>query len=588
MDIKLIHRYFTRLSKRLSEKQLMILIAVLIGITAGLAAFLFEAAVDSIKHALTSWVNIDSVNLLYLVSPAVGIILVTLFTRKVIRDNLSHGVTKILYAIGHKGSRLKAHNSYSSIVAGATTIGFGGSVGPEAPIVMTGAAIGSTIGRFFRMNYRNTTILLGCGAAAALAAIFKAPVTGVVFVLEVLMIDFTLLSIIPILIATVVATTVIYFFHGFDPVFTVELGRDAIRLSHLPYYFILAVGCGLMAHYIIVSSARIEGWFKKIRKQYQKWLVGGAVIGVLIFIFPPLYGQGYDSITHLLQNDMDALFGNSPFYGFKDNFWVATLFLAGILVFKSIAMSCTNAAGGVGGVFAPSIYLGAFTGFFLATLLNHFFGLNLPVVSFTLVGMAGVMSGSMDAPLTSIFLIAEITGGYRLFIPLMLVCAVAFGISYYFTPYSVYTRQLVLDGDLLTVNKDRALLFVELERLIETDFSVVDEDMTLGQLVEVVSTSRRNIFPVVDGRRCLTGVVTLDDIRQDMFNRGEYDTNTVLDYMFIPPARIVLGDTIGTVLEKFDRTNAWNLPVVDRQGHYQGFVSKSKIFSEYRNELCKV
>lgn len=575
------------MAKKLSERQLMIVIAVIIGIVAGLAAFIFERAVEGIRHLVTSWAKADSVNLLYLVTPVAGIILVSLFVKKVVKDNISHGITKILYAITHKGSKLKPHNTYSSIVAGATTIGFGGSVGPEAPIVMTGAAIGSNIGRIFRMDYRNITILLGCGAAAALAAIFKAPVTGVIFVLEVLMLNLTIRSIIPVLIATVVSTCMIYFMHGFEPVFAVDIAQKSISLGNMPYYFILALLCGVVSYYIIISSAKIESLFKKIERPYVKWIAGGSVIGILIFIFPPLYGQGYDSITHLLQGDMEGIFRNSLFYEIRDHFWVMTAFLCGILVFKSIAMACTTAAGGVGGVFAPSIYLGAFTGYLIATLLNHLFGLDLPVMSFVLVGMAGVMSGTMDAPLTSIFLIAEISGGYRLFLPLMLVSAVSYGISYYFVPYSVYTRELVMHGDLLALNKERSILFVELDRLIEKDFIPVDEDMTLGKLVEVVSDSKRNIFPVVNRENQLKGVVTLDSIRKDMFDRSIYNDTFVSDYMFRPPAKIVTGDSISRVLDKFDGTDAWNLPVVDASDHYIGFVSKSKIFSEYRNELSK-
>ncbi len=585
--LNVIHRYIMLLFKRLSERQLMMLIAFLIGIVTAFAAYLFEATVDEIRTVLTNWVNADKVNILYLVSPLLGIIIVTLFVKYVVKESISHGVTKILYAIIHKGSKLKPHNTYSSILGGAVTIGFGGSVGPEAPIVMTGAALGSNIGRFFRMNYRNTTILLGCGAAGALAAIFKAPIAGVVFVLEVLMLDITMLSIIPILIAAVTSTTIIYFMHGFEPVFSVTMGENAIRVAHMPYYLVLSVLCGFVAYYLIFTSAKIEKAFKKIKKQYQKWIIGGSILGILIFLFPPLYGQGYNSISNLINSDMPSLFQNTLFYSLQNSIWVLLAFLAAVIAFKSIAMACTNAAGGVGGAFAPSLFLGAFTGFFTATLLNYLFGLDLPVTSFTLVGMAGVMSGAMNSPLTAIFLIAEITGGYRLFVPLMLVSAIAFAISYYFSPYSVYTRELVLSGDTMAVSKEKAMLFIDTENLVEDDFTTVREDMTLGDMIDVVAQSRRNIFPVVNEARELKGVVTLDDIRQDMFDRSLYNRYYVYDYMTIPPAYIEWGEPISTILEKFDKTGAWNLPVVNEENRYVGFVSKSKIFSEYRNELQK-
>ena len=584
-DLTVLHRYLIRQAKRLSDRQLMIAVAFVVGIVSALAAYAFEHIVETMRKWLSELVNAESVNILYLVMPVIGIILVTLFVKYIVKDNISHGVTRVLYAITHSGSKLKGHNTYSSIVAGATTIAFGGSVGPEAPMVMTGAAVGSNIGRFFRMNYRNTTILLGCGTAAALAAIFKAPIAGVIFVLEVLMLNVNLFSIIPILISAVTSTTLIYFLNGFEPVFTVGYGDTLLSIDEMPYYVILGLFCGLVAYYLIASSAYIERTFKKIDKQYKKWIFGGSVLGLLIFLLPPLYGQGYNIISLLIGRDTDTLFNNTLFYSLRDNIWVLLAYSAAIMCFKSIAMACTNAAGGVGGAFAPSLFMGAFAGYFLANLLNAIFGLNLPVVSFTLVGMAGVMSGAMNSPLTAVFLIAEITGGYRLFVPLMLVSAMSFAISYYFSPYSVYTRDLVMKGDFTALSSERSMLFIDLAKLVEDDFSTVHEEMTLGDMVEVVSTSRRNIFPVVDEARHLVGVVTLDEIRADMFNRDLYNKNHVSDYMTTPPETITIDEPVSNVLSKFDSSGAWNLPVLSSEGKYQGFVSKSKIFSEYRNEL---
>ena len=563
----------------------MILIAFIVGVASAFTAYFFEIMVSRIRLRVTAWGGTESVNFLYLIMPLIGIILVTLFVKYVIRDNISHGVTRILYAITHKASKLKPHNIYSSIVAGATTIGFGGSVGPEAPIVMTGAAVGSNIARFFRMNYRNTTILLGCGVAGALAGIFKAPITGVVFVLEVLMISINMTAIIPVLIAAVTSTSIIYFLHGFEPIFSVNSDQLGISVSHMPYYLVLAVLCGLVAYYLINSAARIETWFKKIRRQSVKWLIGGTFLGIVIFIFPPLYGQGYNSINDLINANTHSLFYNTMFLRLQDNIWVLLAFLVAIIAFKPLAMACTNAAGGVGGAFAPSLFLGAFTGFFTAVLLNRLFGLELPVVSFTLVGMAGVMSGAMNSPLTAIFLIAEITGGYKLFVPLMLVSAISFTICYYFSPFSVYTRELVLKGDTEALKQERSILFIDPDRLIEDDFSVIHEDMTLGDMIEVVAESKRNVFPVISFSRELIGIVTLDDIRADMFNRQLYDIRLVSDYISAPPQIIRQGEPVSDMLLKFDESGAWNLPVVNADKKYLGFISKSKIFSEYRNSL---
>lgn len=583
--VNLLHRYFTRLSKRLSERQLIILIAFIVGISTAVAANLFEYSVTELRLLLSRIVDVERVNIVFLFTPLAGIILVTLFIKYVVKDNISHGVTKVLYAITHRSSKIKAHNTYTSMVAGVTTIGFGGSVGPEAPMVMTGAAIGSNIGQFFRMNYRNTTILLGCGAAGALAAIFKAPIAGVIFVLEVLMLNINMTSIIPVLISAVTATMFTYFLHGSEAVFLVPSTIKAAELSDMPFYIILAVWCGLVAYSVIFLGSKIESLFKKINRQYKKWIIGGLALGLMIFLFPPLYGQGYNTITELINHDTVSLFNNTLFFGFKDNRFVLLGFLLVVILFKPVAMACTNAAGGVGGAFAPSLFLGAFSGFFIATLLNDFFGTDISVLSFTLVGMAGVMSGAMNSPLTAIFLIAEVTGSYKLFLPLMLVSAISFGISYYFSPYSVYTREFVLKGDTVAMSNERSMLFIEFDRLVETNFTPITEDMTLGDMVKEVSLSKRNIFPVVTTSGEFVGVVTLDDIRKDMFNSKKYGVMRVSDYMTSAPAIVYSGEQVSEVLRKFDDTGAWNLPVVTKEEHYIGFISKSKIFSEYRNEL---
>ena len=584
-----IYREFLRLTRRLSNSQIMMLLAVVVGILAGLGTYLFEILLHGIKSGLIRWVPVDSAHILFLIYPAVGIILATLFVKYIVRDNISEGVTRVLYAMSRRNSRIARHNCWTSIVGGATTIGFGGSVGPEAPIVLTGAAIGSNIGRLARLNYKHTTLLLCCGAGAALAAIFKAPITGVVFVLEILMLDITARSVIPLLIASITATTMAFMLRGFDPILAVTLApADAFELWQIPLFILLGVLCGLMAWYFTSMNSRVGGFFKSIDKQYKKWLWGGAILGILIFVFPPLYGEGYEGFTSLMHGNAQELFNNSLFYRFRDIDWVIILFVIATMFFKVIAMSTTNAAGGVGGTFAPSLFVGAFTGASLALVCNTLFGWEVSIVSFTLVGMAGVMSGVMNAPLTSIFLIAELSNGYGLFIPLMITACISFAVDYYLDPDSIYTKQLRQKGELLTHDKDQSVfVFLKLEELMETDFLRIKENMTLGDIVHIISTARRNIFPVIDNFGRLIGVVQLDDLREDMFKHEKYG-HPISDYMIPPPDKIIEHEAILSVMEKFEDKHAWMLPVVDKQGRYLGFISKSRILNAYREQLVKI
>ena len=584
-----IYLEFLRLTRRLSNQQIMMLLAVVVGVLAGLGAYLFEMLLHGIKSGLIRWFPVDSAHILFLIYPAVGIILATLFVKYIVRDNISEGVTRVLYAMSRRNSRIARHNCWTSIVGGATTIGFGGSVGPEAPIVLTGAAIGSNIGRLARLNYKHTTLLLCCGAGAALAAIFKAPITGVVFVLEILMLDITARSVIPLLIASITATTMAFMLRGFDPILAVTLApADAFELWQIPLFILLGVLCGLMAWYFTSMNSRVGGFFKSIDKQYKKWLWGGAILGILIFVFPPLYGEGYEGFTSLMHGNAQELFNNSLFYRFRDIDWVIILFVIATMFFKVIAMSTTNAAGGVGGTFAPSLFVGAFTGASLALVCNTLFGWEVSIVSFTLVGMAGVMSGVMNAPLTSIFLIAELSNGYGLFIPLMITACISFAVDYYLDPDSIYTKQLRQKGELLTHDKDQSVfVFLKLEELMETDFLRIKENMTLGDIVHIISTARRNIFPVIDNFGRLIGVVQLDDLREDMFKHERYG-RPISDYMIPPPDRIIEHETILSVMEKFEDKHTWMLPVVDKQGRYLGFISKSRILNAYREQLVKI
>ena len=584
-----IYAAFLRLTRRLSNRQMMMLLAVVVGVLAGLGTYFFEVLLYAIKTGLTNWFPVDSAHFLFLIYPAVGIILATLFVKYIVRDNISEGVTRVLYAMSRRNSRIAAHNCWTSIVGGATTIGFGGSVGPEAPIVLTGAAIGSNIGRLARLNYKHTTLLLCCGAGAALAAIFKAPITGVVFVLEILMLDITAASVIPLLIASITATTMAFMLRGFDPILAVTLApEDAFELWQIPLFILLGVLCGLMAWYFTSMNSRIGGFFKKIDKQYKKWIWGGAILGILIFIFPPLYGEGYEGFTSLMHGNAQELFNNSLFYRFRHIDWVVILFVIATMFFKVIAMASTNAAGGVGGTFAPSLFVGAFTGASLALVCNILFHWNISIVSFTLVGMAGVMAGVMNAPLTSIFLIAELSNGYGLFIPLMTTACISFAVNYYLDPDSIYTKQLRQKGELLTHDKDQSVfVFLKLDELMETDFLRIKENMTLGDIVHIISTARRNIFPVIDNFGRLLGVVQLDDLREDMFKHEKYG-RPISDYMIPPPDKILEHESIQSVMEKFEDKHTWMLPVVDKQNHYLGFISKSRILNAYREQLVRI
>lgn len=580
---------FLELTKRFTSTQIMALLAIIVGVLAGLGTCLFELLLYGIKAGLTHWFPVEQSHFLFLFYPVIGIILASLFVKYVVKDNISEGVTRVLYAMSRKNSYIASHNCWTSVVGGATTIGFGGSVGPEAPIVLTGAAIGSNISRLAHLNYKNTTLLLCCGAGAALAAIFKAPITGVVFVLEILMLDITAGSVIPLLIASITATTMAFMLRGFDPILAVTLApADAFELWQIPLFILLGVLCGLMAWYFTSMNSRVGGFFKSIDKQYKKWLWGGAILGILIFVFPPLYGEGYEGFTSLMHGNAQELFNNSLFYRFRDIDWVIILFVIATMFFKVIAMSTTNAAGGVGGTFAPSLFVGAFTGASLALVCNTLFGWEVSIVSFTLVGMAGVMSGVMNAPLTSIFLIAELSNGYGLFIPLMITACISFAVDYYLDPDSIYTKQLRQKGELLTHDKDQSVfVFLKLEELMETDFLRIKENMTLGDIVHIISTARRNIFPVIDNFGRLIGVVQLDDLREDMFKHEKYG-HPISDYMIPPPDKIIEHEAILSVMEKFEDKHAWMLPVVDKQGRYLGFISKSRILNAYREQLVKI
>lgn len=584
-----IYNGYLAIARRLSEAQTMAILAVLVGLCAGVGAYIFNTLLHTITHALTSWTPNDQAQWLYLIYPAIGIILATLFVKYVVKDGISEGVTRVLYAMSRTDSRIKGHNTWTSIVGGATTIGFGGSVGPEAPIVLTGAAIGSNIGKLARLNYKNITLLLCCGAGAAVAAVFKAPITGVVFVLEILMLEITTKSIIPLLLASMTATITSLVFHGFSPIIAVSLSdSDMFQVEQVPLFLLLGCFCGLMAFYFTSVNSKVGGFYKSVNKQWRKWLYAGITLGVLIFIFPPLYGEGHDSFGALMTGNTDSLFNHTLFHSWSTTDWFLIIYLIAVMLFKVIAMATTNAAGGVGGTFAPSLFVGAFAGATIAVVCQAVFGWDVSITSFTLAGMAGVMSGVMKAPLTAIFLIAELSNGYGLFIPLMIVSCISFAVNYSMDRDSIYTKQLRLRGELLTHDKDSsAFVFLRLDQLMETDFIRLRESITLGDVVNIISNARRNIFPVVGTSGELLGIVQLDDLRHDMFNRDKWSTS-IMHYMIQPPDKVLENEMIQSIMPRFEQSNTWMLPVVDKQNNYLGFISKSRILNAYREALVNV
>lgn len=580
---------FTRLlvwrEKHVSEKTFVIVLALIVGILCGFAALLLKTLIHLISNLLTSGLPVSEGSYLFLLYPVLGIFITMLYVRYVVRDNISHGVTRVLYAISQNKSRLKRHNIYSSIVASSITIGFGGSVGAEGPIVFTGAAIGSNIGQAFRMSPRILMIMVGCGAAAGIAGIFKAPIAGMLFTLEVLMIDLTTVSVMPLLIASITSATIAYVFTGYNVEFFF-IQSEPFVTARIPFVILLGLFCGIVSLYFTRVINMMENTFKSFKNPYAKLLLGGAILSTLIFIFPPLYGEGYKSITALLSGDTASIVNSSIFYPDRDNVWFIITFLAAIIICKGFATSATNGGGGVGGTFAPSLYVGCIAGFFFAFTFNELFALDLSTKNFALMGMAAVMSAVMHAPLMGIFLTAELTGGYDLFLPLLIVSTISYGTIKLFEPYSIYTMRLAQRGELLTHHKDKAVLtLLKINNVIETDCISVHPGMNLKEMVDTIAVSKRNIFPVVNDDNILLGVVLLDEIRNIMFRPDLYKKMFVSKFMSMPPAKITLGDSMENVMKTFDRTGAWNLPVVDTDGRYVGFVSKSKIFNSYRRVL---
>ena len=585
-DISLLDRFINWREKHVPQNQFILLLSLIVGILSALAAFALKHLIHFIQHLLTGGFDPHTFNWLYLVYPVIGIFITGLFIRKAVRDDISHGVTKVLYAISCRMGKIRRHNTWSSLIASGITIGFGGSVGAESPIVMTGSAIGSNLGSLFKMEKKVMMLLIGCGAAGAVSGIFKAPIAGLVFVIEVLMIDLTMSSLLPLLISSVTAATLSYILMGTEATFEFHM-ENAFSIARVPHVMMLGVVCGLVSLYFTHVTIAVERQFKRLSNPYARLAIGGGILSVLIFLFPPLYGEGYETINHLINGASDnIILDNSLFYGHA-KYILVYMFL--IVAFKALASTVTNCAGGCGGIFAPSLFLGCITGYLFASICN-LTGIGLPVSdkNFALFGMAALMSGVFHAPLTGVFLIAELTGGYALFLPLMIVSVCSYLTVRVFDSNNIYAVRLAQRGELITHHKDQAVLTIlKVADVIEKNFMRVSPDMDLGQLTSVVAKTKRNIFPVVDTANRLVGIIHLDDIRHIMFRQELYHRYSVATLMREVPDRLSIEEPMEAVMRKFEETGAWNLPVEDINGEYIGFISKSAIFTAYRKTLLE-
>ena len=577
-----------RFLQKLSEKDVLMILSLVVGVACGLASVLLKVSIEFIHHHLTSWFDGTAYTAMYLIYPGIDMLLAMLFVKYVVKDNIGHGVTKVLVAVSKNESKIKPHNMWTSVAASSVTIGFGGSVGAEAPIVYTGAAIGSNVARYMGLSYKSMTILLGCGAAGAVAGIFKAPLAGVLFTLEILLFNISMSSILPLLLSTISATVVSYIFLGDQLPFECTLSPFA--MGNIPFYLILGVSCAALSVYFTRMTLWLEDKIKGIKSPFLRWGLSASCLGLLIFLFPPLYGEGYGHLHSLLNGTMINLEGQTVLAFFMHSEWSVPIFFLLILLLKVFSMSFTNAGGGVGGTFGPTLFIGAIAGFVVSRTINLIGGGGVvPEQNFVLVGMAGLMAGVMQAPMTAIFLIADISGGYELLIPLILTATVSYGATRMVEPYSIYTKRIAKKGELLTHDSDQAVLtLLKTGDLVESDFCTINIDATLRDLVHVVSKSSRNVFPVVDSRNHFQGFVSLEDIRRDMFKTELYDTQHVYNYMKSAPAYVYVDEKMDSVMKKFETTGAWNLPVVEKDRTYVGFVSKSKIFSSYREQLKQV
>ena len=573
------------LSRRLPARQKMIALSIIVGFVVGLLAVIMKMLVFTIIELLTGGFNVEFNNYQYLVFPAIGIFATVIFVKYVLRKPVRDGIPNVLHAISKQHGIIEKHNTFSSIVSSALTVGFGGSVGLEGPTVVTGAAFGSRLGKALGLNYKQLVAMMGFAAAAAMSAIFKAPVAAIVFALEVILFDMTMSALVPLLFASITAALTSYFFLGQTVLYPFEVIEE-FNLNQTPYYLGLGVFSALVSTYFIKIYVLSGKVFDKIKGWLWKFIIGVGALGLLIFLLPSLYGEGYEAINDALKGDLHFIFRNSLFYNFKENAFVTLLLLASIILFKAIATSLTFRAGGVGGIFAPTLFIGTMTGLLFVKTLNHFGFVDLPVSNFALVGMAGLLAGVVHAPLTAIFLIAEITGGYKLFLPIMMVAATSYAFSKWFSPKSIYTIQLTKRGDIITHHKDQAMLaMMDIGTLIEKNFDNIDINANLKQLVDVIANSNRNIYPVVDKDNIFYGIIFLDQIRNIMFKPELYESTMVSSLMFMPSQMIDINeDDMETVATKFQHSGKYNLVVLEGD-KYLGFVSRANVFSHYREIL---
>jgi CIC family chloride channel protein len=569
--------------RHVSDRSFLLFLSVVTGILAGLTAWALKTGVYYMHNFFKGDLQFDPRNFRLIIYPAIGLLVTYLFKQYIIRDHISHNIASILHAIAKRNSLMRLHKIYSSVTGAILTAGFGGSIGLESPIISSGAAIGSTIGKVSRLNYKSITILLGCGAAGAIAAIFNTPIAGIVFALEVLLLDLNRFSLIPLLMASVsgAITTELLFT---DEIFFEFAIQQPFLVKHLHFYVLFGIAAGIVSHYFTKTFLAIENYFDGMENRLKRLAIGAPALGIIIFLFPALYGEGYDIIKAMLAGNAETVFTDSIFVHWMHSSWVFIGFFVALILLKVVATSTTIGSGGIGGIFAPSLFTGAILGYVFAWVNNQFNPNILAVSNFALVGMASVLGGVLQAPLTGIFLIAEITSGYELIVPLMLATTTSYVMSKYLSPHNIITEQLAKRGELLTHHKDKAVLhFLNLQQMVETDFFPINEEANLKGLVAAISLSQRNIFPIINNQGYLIGIVLLDDVRDIMFN-SEYYATSILNLMHLPPAIINIDEHMEDVMKKFNDTGAWNLPVCE-DGHYIGFISKSKLFSAYRSQL---
>lgn len=577
------HRWRLR---HLSDRNFLMIMGIGAGLASGFAAVIIKNAVHFIQALVSKGTSILGSEIL-LITPAIGILLCMLFIKIILRRNVDHGIPSVLFALSQRGGRIKRHNTYSSIITSALTVGFGGSVGLEGPTVTTGAALGSNLGKALKLNRKQLFLILGCASAGALSAIFKAPIAAIVFALEVIMLDLTMSSLVPLLLASLAAVITSYLYMGKEVLYPCSV-TQLFEIRHLPYYIGLGLLTGIISVYFTRTYMAVQGFFEKLRNWPLRWIIGVSGLGILLFLFPSLYGEGYNAINQTLKGDLSALYNLSLFADFKDNIPITALLLLLVVLFKVIGTSVTFGAGGIGGIFAPSLFIGAHCGMLLSIGLTLFGDTSISATNLALVGMAGALSGIIHAPLTAIFLIAEITGGYALFLPLMITSTISYAFTKFFESNSVYTIQLADRGELITHHKDKAVLtLLKVKNLIETNLQTVHPDATLGDLVKIVAHSKRNIFPVVDSANTFHGLVIMDDIRNIMFRPELYKKITINELMFMPTHIVSPHENMEEVATKFQQSGNYNLPVI-HEGKYLGFVSRANVFSSYRNMLREI